>query len=166
MENILKTQLADLVLGIDHVAIAVRDIDAAIAWYTSTLGFSLVERSEISGDRSAMLYATLVSGCSTVVLVQGTSPASQVSIFLAEFGAGMHHIALAVSDLDLAIDRVVKAGGSTDTPVVRDNGIRQVFLQRDPATGIRIELIERHDVPFSKQNVEQLFRVFEAKDLY
>jgi predicted enzyme related to lactoylglutathione lyase len=78
----------------------------------------------------------------------------------------MHHIALAVSDMDLAIDRVVQAGGSTDTPVVSDDGIRQVFLQRDPATGIRIELIERHDVPFSKQNVEQLFKAFEEKDLY
>jgi methylmalonyl-CoA/ethylmalonyl-CoA epimerase len=166
MENILKTQLADLVLGIDHVAIAVQDIDASIAWYTSTLGFSLVERSEISGDHSAMLYATLISGGSTIVLVQGTSPDSQVSKFLAEFGAGMHHIALAVSDMDLAIDRVVQAGGSTDTPVVSDDGIRQVFLQRDPATGIRIELIERHDVPFSKQNVEQLFKAFEEKDLY
>jgi len=166
MEHILKTQLADMVLGIDHVAIAVQDIDASVAWYTSTLGFSLVERSEISGDHSAMLYATLISGSSTIVLVQGTSPASQVSKFLAAFGAGMHHIALAVADLDAAIERLNRDGCSIDTPVVRDNGIRQVFLQRDPATGIRIELIERHDVSFSKQNVEQLFEALEAKDLY
>ena len=166
MKNNLTTQLADLVLGIDHVAIAVPDIDASIAWYTATLGFALAERSEISGDHSAMLYATLISGSSTIVLVQGTSPASQVSKFLAEFGAGMHHIALAVADLDLAIGRVISTGGCIDTPVVHDNGIRQVFLRRDPATGIRIELIERHDVSFSKQNVEQLFKAFEEKDLY
>ena len=166
MDNTLTTQLADLVLGIDHVAIAVKDIDASIAWYSSALGFSMAERSEVSGNHSGMLYAVLISGTTTVVLVQGTSPASQVSKFLAEFGAGMHHIGLVVTDLDTAIDRIAKAGGIADTPVVRDNGIRQAFLQRDPATGIRIELIERHGVSFSKQNVERLFRAFEEKNLY
>jgi len=166
MENTLITQLADLVLGIDHVAIAVKDIDASIAWYSSALGFSLKERSEISGNHSGMLYAVLTSGSATVVLVQGTSPASQVARFLAEFGAGMHHIALAVSDLDAAIDRISSAGGGTDTPIVCDNGIRQAFLQRDPATGMRIELIERDGGEFSRQNVERLFKVFEEKDLY
>jgi methylmalonyl-CoA/ethylmalonyl-CoA epimerase len=166
MENTLTTQFADLVLGIDHVAIAVRDIDASIAWYSSALGFSLAERSEVSGEHTGMLYAVMLSGTSTVVLVQGTSPASQVAKFLAEFGTGMHHIALAVADLDTAIDRITRAGGSADTPVVRDNGIRQAFLQRDPATGIRIELIERHGASFSQQNVERLFRTFEEKDLY
>lgn len=166
MKNTLITQLADLVLGIDHVAIAVKDIDASIAWYSSALGFSLAKRGEVSGDHSGMLYAVMKSGNTSVVLTQGTSPASQVSKFLAASGPGVQHIAFAVTDLDMAIDRIKKAGGSTDTPVISDDGIRQVFLQRDPATGVRMELIERHDVPFSQQNVERLFKVFEEKDLY
>lgn len=166
MENTLTTQLADLVLGIDHIAIAVKDIDSSIAWYSSALGFSLAERSEVSGDHSGMLYAVMKSGSTTVVLVQGTSPESQVSKFLAAFGAGMHHIAFAVTDLDEAINRVATEGGSADTPIVSDNGIRQAFLQRDPATGVRVELIERHGIPFSERNVGQLFRALEEKDLY
>jgi methylmalonyl-CoA/ethylmalonyl-CoA epimerase len=166
MDNTLTTQLAELVLGIDHVAIAVKDIDASIAWYSSALGFSLAERSEVSGDHTGMLYAVMKSASATVVLIQGTSPESQVSKFLDAYGAGMHHIALAVADLDEAINRVAAAGGIADTPVVSDNGIRQALLQLDPATGLRIELIERHGVSFSKQNVEQLFRALEEKGLY
>jgi len=166
MTNRFAAQLSDLVLGIDHVAIAVVDIDVSIARYSSALGFSLMERSEVNGDHSGMVYAVLKSADATLVLVQGTSPESQVSKFIAAFGTGMHHIALAVTDLDEAIKRVSQAGGIADTPVFSDEGIRQAFLQRDPATGVRIELIERHGVPFSEKNVEQLFRAFEAQDLY
>ena len=166
MTSTLTAQLGDLILGIDHVAIAVEDIDASIARYSTALGFALLERSEVSGDHSGMLYAVMKAGSATVVLVQGTSPASQVSKFLAAFGAGMHHIALAVTDLDKAIARTTVAGGIADTPVISDDGIRQAFLQRDPTTGVRIELIERHGVPFSEKNVEQLFRALEEKDLY
>ncbi|MEO8331089.1 MAG: VOC family protein [Gallionella sp.] len=165
MMNTLPSQLADLVLGIDHVAIAVADIDTSIAWYSSALGFSLAERSEMSGDHSGMLSAVMKSGGATVVLVQGTSPESQVSRFLAAFGAGMHHIAFAVADLDQAISRVVETGGHADTPIISDNGIRQAFLQRDPATGVRVELVERSGASFSRQNIEHLFRALEEKGL-
>jgi len=166
MENALTSSFSDLVLGIDHVAIAVSDIEASIAWYTSALGFSLIERSEVSGVHSGMVYAIIISGASTIVLIQGTSPESQVTQFIAAKGEGIHHIALAVSDLDKTIDRVTAAGNIPDTPVVSDTGIRQAFLQRNPETGIRIELIERLGASFSKKNVGELFRVFEENDLY
>lgn len=166
MKNTLATQLGELVIGIDHVAIAVEDIDAAIARYSSALGFSLLERSVVSGDHSGMVYAVMVSGGSTIVLVQGTSPESQVSKFIAAFGTGMHHIAFAVTDLDAAIKRATSAGSTCDTPVVSDEGIRQAFLHRDEKTGVRIELIERHGVSFSEKNVEDLFRALEEKELY
>ncbi|MBU0688225.1 MAG: VOC family protein [Gammaproteobacteria bacterium] len=157
--------LSDLILGIDHVALAVCDIDSALPIYAA-LGFKLLDRSEVHGEHSGMLYATLKSRDATLVLVQGTSPASQVSQFIDKFGAGMHHVAFAVSNLDEALRRSYEAGISTDTPVVSDTGIRQTFLHRDERTGVRIELIERHDAPFSEQNVEQLFRSLEAKGLY
>lgn len=166
MKDTLTTQLGDLVIGIDHIAIAVEDIDASIAWYSSALGFSLVERSEVNGDHTGMVYAIMKSAAASVVLVKGTSPESQVSKFVAAFGTGMHHIAFAVTDLDKAISRVAEAGGATDTPVISDEGIRQAFLQRDASTGVRIELIERHGAPFSEKNVERLFRALEEKNLY
>lgn len=164
--NTIASQLADLVIGIDHVAIAVEDLDTSIAWYVSALGFSVAERNKMSGDHSGMLSAVMKSGGATIVLVQGTSPESQVSKFLAAFGTGMHHVAFAVTDLDEALDRITAAGGSADTPIISDDGIRQAFLQRDPATGVRVELVERHGASFSQQNIELLFKALEEKDLY
>jgi len=166
MNHTLTTQLGELILGIDHIAIAVADIDASITSYSSALGFTLLERSEVSGDHTGMVYAVLKSESSTVVLVQGCSPESQVSKFLAAFGSGIHHIAFAVTDLDRALERARQCGIAADTPVISDRGIRQAFLHRDAGTGVRIELIERHGVPFSEKNVEGLFRALEAQDLY
>jgi len=166
MDDTLTASFSDLILGIDHVAIAVEDIAASISWYTTTLGFSLAEKNDVSGDHSGMMYAVLISGATTIVLVQGTSPASQVSKFIEAKGTGMHHIALAVSNLDEALKRVSQSGGKADTPIASDAGIRQAFLQRDPVTGVRIELIERHGGAFSEQNVQILFKALEAKNLY
>lgn len=165
-QDMLTTNLNNLIIGMDHVALAVEDIDASITWYTKALGFSLLDRSDVSGEHSGMVYAVLKCGSTSIVLVQGTSPESQVSKFVEAFGPGMHHIALAVSDLDVALARVSASGGGLDTPIIADTGIRQTFLRRDPVTGIRIELIERKDVPFSEKNVEGLFRALEEKDLY
>lgn len=161
----LRDRLTDLILGIDHVALAVTDIDAALPAYAA-LGFSLLDRNEVHGKHSGMLYATLKSGEATLVLVQGTSPASQVTRFVENSGAGIHHVAYAVSDLDEALRRAQAAGITADTPVVANSGIRQAFLRRDEKTGVRIELIERQGVSFSEHNVKQLFRALEAKDLY
>lgn len=157
--------LSDLILGIDHVALAVTDVDASLQSY-GALGFKLIERSEVRGEHSGMVYAVLKSTDATLVLVQGTSPASQVSKFIAVCGTGMHHIAFAVSDLEAAIQRANAAGILCDTPIIKDDGIRQAFLHRDDKTGIRIELIERTGVPFSEKNVAGLFKALEEKDLY
>jgi methylmalonyl-CoA/ethylmalonyl-CoA epimerase len=161
----MHTPIQDCILGVDHIALAVPDLDAALQAY-STLGFSLVERSTVHGAHSGMLYATLKCRDSKLVLVQGNSPDSQVSRFVAHAGSGIHHIAYAVNDLDEALRRARSAGLSADTPVVSDTGIRQVFLHRDDTTGVRIELIERKTAGFSEHNVEQLFRALEAKDLF
>ena len=53
-----------------------------------------------------------------------------------------------------------------ETPVIEDSGIRQVFLRREPGSGVRVELIERNGGDFSDQSVNQLFLAFEQGDLY
>jgi methylmalonyl-CoA/ethylmalonyl-CoA epimerase len=153
------------VTAIDHVAIAVRDLDAAVRWYTEALGFALTERDIIRGDLTAMNYAVMKAGQATVVLVQGTCSASQVSRFLAGQDSGLHHIGLAVVDLDQAIEAARACGVELDTPIVNECGVRQAFLKLDPATGVRVELIERRATAFSRENIQQLFRHFEENEL-
>lgn len=159
-------RLGDCVIGIDHVAIAVSDLEQGIDWYTQKLGFRLVERRETRGEHTSMVSAVVRAGSAVVVLIQGTSPESQVSRFIEHFGPGVQHLALAVTDMDEAMARLTQAGGGTDTPMIVNEGLRQSFLRRDIGSGVRIELIESRGGRFSDESVEQLFRAFESGDLY
>jgi methylmalonyl-CoA/ethylmalonyl-CoA epimerase len=153
------------VLGVDHIAIAVEDLEEAIRWYCECLGFTLLARRTTQGERTGMHSAVLSRASAVIVLIRGTSPSSQVSQFIESFGVGVQHLALAVSDLDLAIKRIEEGGGAVDVGVIEDMGIRQAFLRRDQGSGVRIELIERSGGDFSDRSVEQLFREFEKRDL-
>jgi methylmalonyl-CoA epimerase len=155
----------NLVLNLDHVAIAVENLSDAINWYTAGLGFELLEQRATTGRHTGMLSAVLRAGDAIVVLVQGTSADSQVSRFISKFGAGVQHMAFAVADLYQALESVRHNGGAADIEIIEGDGIRQVFLRRDPASGVRIELIERNGGTFTDLTVEQLFREFESRNL-
>jgi methylmalonyl-CoA epimerase len=158
--------IADHVLEIDHVAIAVADLEVAVTWYREGLGFKVVERRVTRGERTSMRSAVLKAGRSVVVLIQGVEPDSQVSRFVEHFGPGVQHLAFAVDDLDAALAAMRSAGGDIATPIIQHEGIRQAFLRRDPGSGVRIELIERRGGSFTDRSVERLFRAFERQDLY
>ncbi len=162
----LAKKLAHLILEIDHIAIAVTDLDAAIRWYSDTLGFTLLERRVTSGEHSSMCSVVMNAGQIRIVLLQGIGDSSQICKFINEFGPGVHHIAYAVKNLQEAMRLATECGCITDTEVTPDPELRQIFLRRDPATGVRIELIERNKEQFSDQNAEHLYRALEEKDLY
>jgi len=162
----LVQELKGCIRNVDHVAIAVPDLEAAIDWYTGKLGFRVVERRITRGKRTAMLSAVVIAAGVVVVLIQGTEPESQVSRFVTAFGPGVQHIAFGVEDLEHAMSRAIAAGAVADTPVIGDEGIRQVFLKRDSASGVRVELIERKGGEFTDKSVDRLFRAFEDNDLY
>lgn len=156
--------LSDLVVRVDHIAIAVKDLSAATKWYEH-FGFIVLERRSTEGLHTGMHSAILQAGSVVVVLIQGTSPESQVSKFITHFGPGVQHIALEITDLEEALERVSQAGGKVDAQA-QDTGIRQAFLQRDPGSGVRVELIERRGGHFTDHSVRQLFLAFEQEDLY
>ncbi|MDK2125424.1 VOC family protein [Parachitinimonas caeni] len=158
--------IQDLILELDHVAIAVEDLDAAVAWHSRALGFTEVSRRVTTGEHTAMRSAVMKAGKAVVVLVQGMCEASQVSQFIARHGQGVQHVALAVSDLDRAVASLEANGIVMDTPMIVDHGIRQVFLGRTPDSEVRYELIERRGGAFTDRSVERLFRTLEAGKLY
>jgi len=155
-----------LVLGIDHIAIAVEDLRESINWYVKALGFTLCEERTTTGAHTSMLSAVLTAGESVVVLVQGTSPESQVCQFIERFGPGVQHIALRVANLSDAIKHAEQTGAASDITPIEGDGIKQTFLRRDPGSGVRVELIERNGGTFNDASVEQLFREFERRGLY
>lgn len=152
--------------SVDHVAIAVRDLEESIKLYTEVLGFELKERRRTEGKNTAMVSAVLKAGPVTIVLLQGTSPDSQVSRFVENFGPGVQHVALGVQNLPEMAEELKAAGMEFDTTVIQSPGLRQIFSKRDPGSGMMFEFIERMGGDFSDQSVQQLFEQLEQKDSY
>jgi len=94
---------------IDHVAIAVRDLDAAVAWYADVLGAVVVHREVVESD--GVEEALVAVAESYVQLLTPTREASPVARFLERHGEGLHHVAYRVDDCGAALE-AVKASGA------------------------------------------------------
>lgn len=160
------TMLGKYVSSIDHVAIAVHDLEESIRLYTEVLGFELKERRRTEGKVTAMISAVLKAGPVTVVLLQGTTPESQVSRFIEHFGPGVQHLALGVQNLPEMAEELKAAGMEFDTTVISSPGLRQIFSKRDTGSGQMFEFIERMGGDFSDQSVQQLFEQLEKKNAF
>jgi 4-hydroxyphenylpyruvate dioxygenase-like putative hemolysin len=158
--------LGEFATEIDHIAIAVRNLEQSIAFFTNVLGFELHERRKTEGKATAMISAVLKAGPITIVLLEGTSPESQVTKFVDHYGPGVQHLAIGIKDLPRAADELRRAGLEFDTTVIESPGLRQIFTRRDPGSGIMIEFIERMGGDFSDQSVQQLFQQLEEKDSF
>lgn len=152
--------------SIDHIAVAVHDLEQSIELYQRTLGFQLHERRRTEGRTTAMISAVMKAGPITVVLLQGTSPESQVSRYVDHYGPGVQHIAIAVHDLPALAAELKQAGVVFDTNVISSPGLRQIFTARDPGSGMMYELIERMGGDFSDESVKSLFEQLEKKDAF
>lgn len=160
------TMLSKYATSIDHVAIAVRNLEESIRFYTEVAGFELTERRRTEGKQTAMISAVLKAGPITVVLLEGTSPESQVSRFVDHFGPGVQHLAIGVQNLPEMAEELTAAGMEFDTTVINSPGLRQIFSRRDPASGMMFEFIERMGGDFSDQSVQQLFEQLEQKNAF
>jgi methylmalonyl-CoA/ethylmalonyl-CoA epimerase len=152
--------------SVDHVAIAVHDLEASIQFFSQTLGFELHERRKTEGKHTAMVSAVMKAGPLTFVLLQGTSPDSQVSKFVEHYGAGVQHVAIGVENLPEMADELKASGMEFDTNVITSPGLKQIFTKRDTGSGLMIEFIERLGGDFSDQSVQQLFEQLEKKDAF
>ena len=132
------------VLAIDHVGIAVADLDAAIAMYETAFGMRCVhtEVNEEQGVREAML-AVGDSG-SYLQLLAPLSPDSTIGKFLDKSGPGIQQMAYRVSDLD-AVSEHLRAQGMRllyDEPRTGTAGSRVNFVHPKSAGGVLVELVE------------------------
>src|SRR5687767_13888227 len=147
---------------VDHIAIAVRDLDKAISLYEQVFGFVLTNRREVQGKFSGMISAELDAGAFSLVLVQGTSPDSQVCRYIEAYGPGVQHVAIAVDDLDAVAGALKASGAQFATDIIEGDGLRQLFSKREANTGMMFEFIERRAVAgFQTQNIQHLFEQLE-----
>jgi len=152
--------------AVDHIAIAVHDLEEAIKLYSEKFGYQLFERRRTEGKVTAMISAVMKAGPITIVLLQGTSEESQVSKYVKHYGPGVQHIAIEVDDLPVVTDELTAAGVQFDTSIISAPGLRQIFTHRDANSGMMYELIQRMGGDFSDESVKNLFEQLEAKDNY
>jgi methylmalonyl-CoA epimerase len=131
-----------MIKGIDHIAIAVEDIDASIALFEKVLGMKLKHREDV-GEFKAKV-ATLETGGTDIELVQATSPESPIAKFVAERGAGIHHIALEVGDIVAALAALQKEGVQLIDTKARPGkqGSRVAFIHPKATGRVLCELVE------------------------
>ena len=129
--------------GIDHIAIAVEDLDAAIAVFDSVFGLKAHHREEIASF--GVRIATIATGGTDIELVQGTTPDSPVTKFVAARGPGLHHIALHVGDIDGALQKLAAGGVPLIDTVARPGkqGSRVAFIHPKATGKVLCELVER-----------------------
>ena len=124
--------------GIDHVALVVRDIDAALPWFVDQLGFALIG-DELTAASGGARLAYLDAGNITLQLVSPTSGSGPIAEHLATRGEGLHHICFAVEDIEATIAALAPDAGVP--VVVGGRGRRTAFLP-GRESGLITELTE------------------------
>jgi methylmalonyl-CoA epimerase len=133
---------AGLFTEVDHVAIAVADLDAAVAWYEEVFGARVVHREVVESD--GVEEALLAVADSYIQLLTPTNETSTVAKFLSTRGEGLHHVGMRVDDCAKALQAAHDAGVRTIDQVPRpgSRGTTVAFIHPKSAFGTLIELVE------------------------
>ncbi len=130
-------------MKVDHLGVAVESIDKALHFYRTALGLELTHTEVVpeQGVRVAMLPI----GESRIELLEPTGPDTPVGKFLAKRGSGIHHICVAVDDIDATLGRL-KAQGIPlidETPRVGAEGCLVAFVHPKGTGGVLVELSQK-----------------------
>lgn len=128
--------------SIHHIAIAVRDLDAALEFYCNALGLEATERREVPEE--GVEIAFLPAGEGEIELLRPLNEESGVARFLEKWGEGLHHICLRVDDIEATMVRLRAAGARllSVEPRVNVHGTRYVFVHPGSTHGVLLELYE------------------------
>ncbi|MEZ6004931.1 MAG: methylmalonyl-CoA epimerase [Planctomycetota bacterium] len=134
--------LRDLVLGLDHVAIAVRDLGAARTLYEEGLGLVSAGQEHVPGQKVHVLM--LMAGTQRIELVQPSSDDSPITKFLATRGEGIHHLAWRVGNLEACLEHLKARGVRLihETAQAGAHGTRIAFVHPASTGGVLMELVE------------------------
>ena len=127
---------------IDHIGVAVEDLDAAVALYEERLGMELQHRETVEGQ--GVEAVLLGVGESHVELLRPLGPDTAVGKFLARSGPGLHHVAYGTDDIDSALESLRDAGLALIDERARTGirGSRVAFLHPKSTGGVLTELVE------------------------
>ena len=128
-------------IKINHVAIVVQDIDAALNFWEQTFGLKLDHVEDVPSQKSKVAFLPL--GESEIELVQPTTSDSGLANFLEKRGEGMHHICIEVSDIDATLAELKSKGVRLINEVPEElPGRKMAFIHPKAANGVLVELYQ------------------------
>ncbi len=129
-------------INLDHVAIAVHDLDASLSDYRNRYQVEPLYREEVA--EQGVEEAMIPLGGSFVQLLQPLGPDTPVGRFLERHGEGLHHVAYAVASIDSALDHLKEQGARLvdEFPRSGGRGTRIAFVHPSDLGGTLIELVE------------------------
>ncbi|NDJ51652.1 MAG: methylmalonyl-CoA epimerase [Chloroflexi bacterium] len=130
------------VMRIDHIAVVVPDIDDARGFYERLLGLTVADVEQV--DEQEVVVAFMPTGDSEIELLEPLNDTSGVARFMEKRGPGIHHICLAVDDIDGMLARLKEAGAQliNEEAVIGAGGRRVAFVHPKASNGVLIELVE------------------------
>jgi methylmalonyl-CoA epimerase len=130
------------VIKVDHIAVVVADMDAALGFWRDALGLPLEATETVAAE--AVDVAFLPAGESRVELLLPTTDDSGIAKYLDKRGPGMHHLCLAVADINATMDqlRAHKVELINETARTREDGTRYAFVHPKSTGGVLVELYE------------------------
>jgi methylmalonyl-CoA/ethylmalonyl-CoA epimerase len=131
---------------VDHVGVAVEDLDAALKLYEGTYEMVVAHREVV--EEQGVEAVLLDVGENHVELLRPLSPDTPVGKFLAKRGPGLHHVAYQVGDIDAALQALKDAGTRLidETPRVGIRSSRVAFLHPAATGGVLTEIVEPAEV--------------------
>jgi methylmalonyl-CoA epimerase len=131
-----------MILGIDHVGIAVVDADAAAGTFRTLLGLDATEAESLGAQQVRVCFVPV--GAPNLELLSPLERGTAVDRFIQKRGEGMHHVCFAVDDLRQELARLREAGfNPIDEEPRRGHGGLVAFLHPRSAHGVLVELLQR-----------------------
>jgi LAO/AO transport system kinase len=137
-----RVETVDTTFEIDHLGVAVRSVEEALAFYESRLGMTVAARETVAAEK--VNVAMLPAAGSRIELLEATGAESAIARFIEKRGEGLHHVALKVPDLAATIARL-QAGGARiiGEPRKGAGGHLYVFVHPASTGGVLLELIQK-----------------------
>jgi methylmalonyl-CoA/ethylmalonyl-CoA epimerase len=125
---------------LDHIGIAVADLQAALAFYRDALGLEIEETEEVPTQRVRAHFIRV--GEPALELLEATAPDSPIAKYVAKRGPGVHHITLRVDDIHAALEQLKARGVRLvdETPRPGAEGALVAFIHPSAAHGVLVEL--------------------------
>lgn len=128
---------------LDHVGIAVAELDVSLAFFRDALGLEVTAVEEVASQRVRAHFVSV--GSTALEILEATADDSPIAKFVNRRGPGLHHITLRVDDLTAALAELKERGVRLidEAPRPGAEGARVAFIHPSSAHGVLVELKER-----------------------